>query len=55
MSGWSEGKMTLKESSPPTASATHACTSNTVYSTLPAAGGGGSGKGRVGVGAALAH
>ena len=40
MSGWSEGKMRLKERRPPTASAAHACTSKMVYSTDLRPGGG---------------
>lgn len=35
ISGSSDGKMTLKDSNPPTTRATQACTSNTVYNTLP--------------------
>lgn len=35
MSGWSVGKIRLKERSPPTAIVTHAWTSNTLYSRLP--------------------
>ena len=35
MSGWSEGKSTLKDSKPPKAMQTHAWTSKTVYSTVP--------------------
>ena len=36
MLGWSVGNSRLKDSKPPTARLSHACTSNTVYSTLPA-------------------
>ena len=36
MLGWSVGNSRLKDSKPPTARLIHACTSNTVYSVLPA-------------------
>ena len=36
MVGWSEGKSTLNDSSPPTTTDKYACHSNTEYSTLPA-------------------